>query len=237
MPMARWRTPSFRMSRDSVSMASPLLLFAEGGIDHRGVQHLAGAVHHRDLAAVAVAGIQPHSHLALHRRLHEQRLQVQRKVTGWPPRRHASVSPLRDLPLKQTERSAGRRRPLPQRARTVPTAERPLHGCALYRMRRAMLSVQLHRHLQEALLLAPVDGQYLVALRACEQAPVEIVVKAINGVLLLRRLTDQTGPFGRISSRSVLRMAASSEMRLGQDIGCALQGHPPRVSTPRSGSI
>ena len=56
-----------------------LLLFplAEGGIDHGGIQHLAGAVHHRHLAAVAVAGVEPHGDLALDGRLHQQGFEVQ----------------------------------------------------------------------------------------------------------------------------------------------------------------
>ena len=51
-----------------------LLLFAVGGIDHGGVQHLARGVHHRHLAAHAVAGVEPHGHMSLHRRLHQKGL-------------------------------------------------------------------------------------------------------------------------------------------------------------------
>ena len=47
-----------------------------GGIDHGGIQHPAGAVHHGDLAAVAVAGVQPQHHLVLHRGLHQQVVEV-----------------------------------------------------------------------------------------------------------------------------------------------------------------
>jgi len=47
-----------------------------GGVDHRGVQHLSGAVHHRHLTAHAVAGVQSHGHPALHRGLHQQGLQI-----------------------------------------------------------------------------------------------------------------------------------------------------------------
>ena len=48
-----------------------------GGVDHGGVQHLTGFVHHGHLAAHAVARVQTHGDLALYRRLHQQRLQVQ----------------------------------------------------------------------------------------------------------------------------------------------------------------
>ena len=58
-----------------------LLPLAVGGIDHRGVQHLAGAVDDRYLAAVGIAGVKPHGHMPLHRRLEQQRLQVQGELT------------------------------------------------------------------------------------------------------------------------------------------------------------
>ena len=45
-------------------------------VDHVGVQHLAGGVHHRHLAAHAVAGVQPHDHLAPDGRLQQQLAQV-----------------------------------------------------------------------------------------------------------------------------------------------------------------
>ena len=51
-----------------------LLPLAVGGIDHRGVQHLAGAVYHRHFTAHAVAGVQAHGDLTLDRGLHEQGL-------------------------------------------------------------------------------------------------------------------------------------------------------------------
>ena len=57
-----------------------LFSFAEGGIDHAGVQHLAGGIHHGHLAAVAVAGVKAHGDEALHRRLHQQRLQIQGEI-------------------------------------------------------------------------------------------------------------------------------------------------------------
>ena len=50
------------------------LPLAVGGIDHRGIQDLARGVHHRHLAAHAIARVQAHGHLALHRGLHEQGL-------------------------------------------------------------------------------------------------------------------------------------------------------------------
>ena len=56
------------------------LSFTEGGVDHAGIQHLAGGIHHGYLAAIAVAGVQAHGYKALHRGLHQQGLQVQREI-------------------------------------------------------------------------------------------------------------------------------------------------------------
>ena len=50
----------------------PAVALGEGGIHHPGVQHLTGGVHHGDFAAVAVAGIQAHGHMALDGGLHQQ---------------------------------------------------------------------------------------------------------------------------------------------------------------------
>ncbi len=47
-----------------------------GGVDDGGIQHLACSVHHSQLAAVAVAGIQPQHHPVLHRGLHQQVVEV-----------------------------------------------------------------------------------------------------------------------------------------------------------------
>ena len=86
----------------------------------------------------------------------------------------------------------------------------------------SQLSVQLHRHLQEALLLAPIDGQYLVTLKL-GKFPAEVIIKGVNGVLLLRRLTDQTGPFGR-QFLQALTDGRVIRQRLRQNIGCAPKG-------------
>ena len=61
-----------------------LLPLAVGGVHHRCVQHLACGVHHRHLAAHAVSRVQAHGHMALHRRLEKQGLQVQGKLADGP---------------------------------------------------------------------------------------------------------------------------------------------------------
>ena len=58
-----------------------LLLFVlgRGGVDHSGLQHPAGGVHHCDFAAGAVGGVQAQGNLSLDRRLHQQVAQVEGK--------------------------------------------------------------------------------------------------------------------------------------------------------------
>ena len=51
------------------------------GVDNGGVEHLAGRIHDRELAAVTVAGVEAERHSAAHGRLHEQRTQIERKDT------------------------------------------------------------------------------------------------------------------------------------------------------------
>ena len=53
LPMAMCSTPCFAISWPSFGDGLVLLPFAVGGIDHSGVQHLAGTVHDRHLAARA----------------------------------------------------------------------------------------------------------------------------------------------------------------------------------------
>ena len=49
----------------------------EGRVHDGGIEHLARTVNDGDLAAVAVAGVETHSDLALDGRLHQQRAQVE----------------------------------------------------------------------------------------------------------------------------------------------------------------
>ena len=71
-------------------MASCFWRGAVGGIHHGGVQHPAGAVDDRHLAAVGIARGQAHGDVALYRGLHQQGLQVQAEV-GDGPSQAASV--------------------------------------------------------------------------------------------------------------------------------------------------
>ncbi len=51
-----------------------------GRVDHVGVKHLSGPVHHGKLAAHAVSGIKAERDLVSKRRLHQQRTQIQCEV-------------------------------------------------------------------------------------------------------------------------------------------------------------
>jgi len=132
-----------------------LLPLAIGGVHHRGIQHLAGGVDDRHLAAVGIAGVQPHGDVALHRRLHQQGLQVQGKGLDGP-----LAGPLRQvaagLPLQRgidepvigvlagaLDKLHGRRAGLDHR---------PAQGGE------SCLPLQQHGNGEEALLLTPVDS-------------------------------------------------------------------------------
>ena len=80
LPMAMCLTPYLRMRTDRERNGFLLFPLAESGIDHGGGQHLAGGVHHGDLAAVAVSGVKTHGDEALDGGLHQQRLQIQGKI-------------------------------------------------------------------------------------------------------------------------------------------------------------
>ena len=161
-----------------------LLPLAVGRIDHGGVQHLARAVHDRDLAAHAVAGIKTHRDLALDRRLHQQRAQVGGKLAdGAGAGRVGQVRS--DLALKR-----GEEQPvigvLGSRADKAHRARAGHNDGAVDRLQRAV-ALQLDGDLQEALLLTAVDGQDLVALQAGDRLG-KVVVQPVDRILLARRL-------------------------------------------------
>ena len=151
-----------------------------GGVDYRRVQHLAGAVHHRHLAAHAVAGIQSHGDLALHRRLHQQGLQVQGKLADgalaglfrqcrphFPFQRgvnEAVIGVLCGVFHKFHGRGAGLHYGPPQQ-------------------RQRQLPIQQDGGAEFFLLLPPVDGKDLMALQSAEGL-LKLVVQAVNAVLL-----------------------------------------------------
>ena len=196
-----------------------LLPLAVGGIHHRGIQHLAGAVHHRHLAAHAIAGVKAHGDLSLHRRLHQQRLQVQGKLADG-----ALVGLLRQqiphLPLQR-----GVDQPvigiLAGCLDEFHGGGAGLHHSAAHQRQRRV-TVQQHGDREDALLLAPVDGQNLVS-RQLGQRLVEVIVQAVDAVLIRGgqaaevALPRQQAPQGLADIRVIGK-------HLGHDVVGALQG-------------
>ena len=154
------------------------LACAVGGVDHGGIQYLAGAVHHSHFAAHAVTGVQSHSDLALDGGLHQQRLEIEGEVMDGTlvcgfGKMIADLALQRGLdqavvcvvggsPDKGYSGAAG----------NGGAAHGDMGGFA----------VQFHADLQNAFPLTAVDGQDLVSLRAANGG-LEVVVQAIDGVL------------------------------------------------------
>ena len=149
-------------------------------VDHSGIQHLAGAVHHRHLAAHPVTRVQPHGDLALNRRLHQQGPQVQCELADG-----ALAGRLRQggagLPLQRGEKQpviGVLRRGLDK-----------LHGRAARHYHlpadrpQGQFPVQLHADLERFLLFAPVDGQDLMPLKPGDGLG-EIIVEPVDRILL-----------------------------------------------------
>ena len=199
-----------------------LLPLAVGGVHHGGIQHLAGAVHHRHLAAHAVAGVKTHGDLALYRRLHQQGLQVQGELADG-----ALVGAVR-------QRGAGLalQRGVDEPVVGVLTGGLDEfhgggaglhHGAAHQRQRR--VTIQQHGNGEEALLFAPVHGQYLVA-GQLGKGLVKVVVQLVHAVLLRggqaaeTALPRQQAPQGLADIRVV-------RQRFGDNVVGALQcvGH------------
>ena len=195
------------------------LALTVGGIDHGGVQHLAGAVDDRHLAAVGIAGVQAHGDVALHRRLHQKGLQVQGKLAdsalaggigqgraGLPLQRGVDepvVGVLAGGADERRRRCAG------------------LDHCRAQRVQRR-LPIQQHRHGEEALLFAPVDGQDLVP-RQPGQRLIEVVVQPVHAVLLLDSHAAQV-PLPRQEAAQRLAQVGVVAEQLGDDVVGALQG-------------
>ena len=167
-----------------------LLSFTEGGVDHAGIQHLAGGIHHRDFAAIAVAGVQTHGYKALHRGLHQQGLQVQGEVMNG-----ALAGPfgegIADLPL-----DGGENQPVEGILGSGLHKLRYLHG-RLQRgtayQRGAFVAGQADANLQNVLLFAPVDGKNLVIQQPGDGGS-EIIVELVYRIRFRISLADKTSP-------------------------------------------
>ena len=156
------------------------LPLAVGGVNHGGVQHPTGPVYYGHLTAVSVSGVQPHRDLALHRRLHQKRLEIQGKLPDGALA--GAVGQKRPhLPLQRRQQQAVigvlRRRLYKLHRRGAGTHHRP----AQHRQRQ--LPVHRHAHAENALPLAPVHGQHLMALHPAHGL-LKLIVQTVNGVLL-----------------------------------------------------
>ena len=192
---------------------------AEGRVHDRGVEHLAGAVDDGDLAAVGIAGVKPHRDLALHGRLHEQRLEVQaeilyRTLTGALGECCARFALERGVDQPVVGVLAGA-------LHKFHRGGAGLHGgAAQHRKRR--VAVEQYRDGEETLLFAAVDGEDLVVGELCDGL-VEVVVQAVDGVLFLHRETAQV-PLPHEQSAQRLADGRVVREELGDDVICALQG-------------
>ena len=199
-----------------------LLLFPliEGGVNHRRVQHLSGGVHHRHLAAVAVARIQAHGDKPLHRGLHQQGLEVEAEHLDSPLVGLLGEG-IADLPLQ-----GGLQQPVPGVVRRGADKlhgrpaghHRPAHGDA------GGLAVQLHAHLQNVLPLAPVDGQHLMAHDPPHRG-LKVIVQPVDAVLrlLLRRPGHQRSP-AQVQLPQALADGGVVGDGLGDDVAGPLEG-------------
>ena len=165
-----------------------LFPFIEGGVDHGGGQHLAGGIHHGDLAAVAVSGIQTHGDKALHRGLHQQRLQIQGKIPDG-----ALAGPVRqigaDLALQ-----GGEDQPVIGVLRRGPDDGADVHGGLQggpADQRGALVAGKGNGDLQNPFLFGPVDGHDLMVHHPGNRHG-KIVIKTVNAVFFgVFRLADE----------------------------------------------
>ena len=140
---------------------------AVGGVDHRGVQHLAGGVNHRHFTAHAVAGVKAHGDEALHRGLHEQGAQIQGKLTD-----SAFISLVGEVGAHFTLQRGGNEAVVS----VLSGGLDKLHGGGAGAHHRpadgykGQLPVQLDTDLQNLLPLAPVHGENLMPLSFGYQA-------------------------------------------------------------------
>ena len=155
-----------------------LLPLIECGVDHGGGQHLAGGVHHGDLAAVTVSGVKPHGDEAFDRGLHQQRLQVQGKIVDSP-----CICPVGQvaahLPL-----DGGEDQTLVGVLGGGADEGRDLHGglqSGAAHQRGALVARENDVGLENALFFAPVHGEDLMIQHPGDGLG-EIVIELVNAV-------------------------------------------------------
>ena len=150
-----------------------------GGVDNGGIQHTAGGIHHRQLAAVAIAGVPAQHHLTGEGRLHQQVVQIFGKD---PDGLLAGI--LEQLPEGFIFHAGGNE--------ALPAIGGSFHhGAAAgiigdHRFAadglQGFFLLQHNGSLKEALLFAAVDGQHPVRGDAAHRL-LEVVIHLIGGVL------------------------------------------------------
>ena len=191
------------------------LALAKSRVDHHRIQHLAGPVDHGDLASVRIARVESHDHLAAHRRLHEQRTQVEREIVNRSLR--GVLGQLgADFPFERREQQ------------TVPAVLRRLHhefpagGSPAHHVppdrRERTLRVRPDGYLEESLLLAAVDCEHLMSLQTPHRLR-EVVVQPVDRVLLTGRR------HGHLCGLLQLLTQVTADLRvvrdhLRQNVGC-----------------
>ena len=154
------------------------------------IQHAPGFVHNRDLAARADAGVKPHRDLPAHRRLHQQRAQIQREHAN---RRCTRLVGLLSLVSQIVAQFRVQRRRNQPRIRVVARlrdvlarrAARLLHKAVAHELL-CLLLVHVQRDFEEALLLPAVHRQHPVRRHQAQRLTV-VVVHAVGAVLVFRR--------------------------------------------------
>ena len=202
----------------SVCAASRVFFLRRGGVDHGGVQHLARGIHHGDLAARAVRGIQSQRHLAADGRLHQQRAQI-----GGEQRNGLLLRALRkigaDLALQR-----GEDQPLQRVVRRL------FHQLAagVGRLDKAVVEDALHRalrrgdaHLQKAFLFAAVDREDAVAGDARARLCVVVIHRVDRLLFRIGRLCADGGAALQIAAQALARRRVVGD-HLGKDVVCAL---------------
>ena len=159
-----------------------LFVVRRGGVDHAGFEHLAGLVHHGQLAAGAVGRVEAQRHAAAQGRLHEKRLQVLREhanglLVGAVGQLGANFAFQR---REQEPRPCILNRVF-QKFPIIAARNEHLRGDFGARFG----FVHLDGDLQPFLLLAAVDGENAVALRQANRLG-EVGILPVYAVALLR---------------------------------------------------
>ncbi len=216
-------------------------------IDHRGRDHLAGRIDHRDLDAGAVAGIETHGGAGARRGREQQVAQIgsehaDRFLLGRLPQPHPQIDAEMDLDLGAPGPARRVHQPLVGRTATVADAE-AVHDPQLVdartgRCRRRIL--RLERDAQDFFLLSPEQRQDAVGRHLGELlGEIEVVAELGAGFLLavahlggeaagrphlLAQRADQVGVLGKTLHQdgacAIERSGGIGDLLVSVDVAC-----------------